>query len=538
MNSTTHPDWRGIWPAIRQEVHYGDRVVPCFVDRPHGLHSLLEDAVRINGDGDALVCREERLDYRGLLDRSARIAAGLAARNVVRGERVAMLLGNCIDYVAVLFACARLGAVCVPLSTREQTPGLAYMLAHCEAKVLVHEGELAEVLPDASAVPALRCRISRGRCEGSESLEALLGSEPFEGVVRVMEDDPAVLLYTSGTTGRPKGAVLTHLGIVHSAMHYQIAMGLEASDSSIAAVPLSHVTGLVALVATMVRCACKLVIMPSFKAAEFLPLAVRERMTHTLMVPAMYNLCLLRPDFEQFDLSNWRIGAFGGAPMPLESIRRLLPRAPNLTLMNCYGATETTSPATLMPRGQAVPHIATAGLPLGCVEIRAMDSYGRELPPGEVGELWIRGPMVVPGYWNDSDASSANLTAGYWRSGDIGAVDEDGYVRVVDRMKDVINRGGYKIYSIEVENAIYTHPNVQECAVVARPCPVLGERVHAFVSVKEPGVSIEELVGVCRRLLSDYKVPDTWLLSSTPLPRNANGKLQKRQMRDQLLVHE
>ena len=331
--------------------------------------------------------------------------------------------------------------------------------------------------------------------------------------------------------------MLTHLGIVHSSMHYQIAMRLGAADSAVAAVPLSHVTGLVALITTMVRAAGQLTIMPAFKAADFLRLAARERMTYTLMVPAMYNLCLLQPDFASHDLTRWRIGAFGGAPMPLATIGTLARTVPSLTLMNCYGATETTSPTTLMPPGCNAEHSDTVGTTLACAEIRVMDDDGRELPPGRTGELWIGGPMVVPGYWHNPQATAENLTGGWWHSGDIGSVDADGYVRVVDRMKDMINRGGFKIYTIEVENALYAHPAVQECAVVAKPCPVLGERVHAFVALKAEGATTaDELTAFVRPRLSDYKVPESYTLSAAPLPRNANGKLLKRAMRDELLA--
>ena len=531
------PDWGSVWPTMRQEAHYGDRVVACFAERPASLHQLLDEALRRNPDGDALVCGDERLTYRQLLEQSARVAAGLAARGVKAGDRVALLLGNRIEFVLALFAATRLGAITVPLSVREQTPGLAYMLDHCAAVLLVHEAELAPVLPPASALPALRSRIATGgACDGSEPFEALLGHGDGAEPAAVAEEDTAAILYTSGTTGRPKGAMLTHLGLVHSSMHYQIAMGLGTEDSSIAAVPLSHVTGLVALVTTMVRAAGRLTIMPAFKAADFLRLAAREHMTHTLLVPAMYNLCLLQSDFASHDLTRWRIGAFGGAPMPLATIDTLARTVPSLTLMNCYGATETTSPTTLMPAGCHAAHSDTVGTTLGCAEVCVMDDAGREVPRGQTGELWIRGPMVVPGYWNNSEATVENLSGGFWHSGDIGSLDAQGYIRVVDRMKDMINRGGFKIYTIEVENALYEHPAVQECAVIAKPCPVLGERVHAFVALKAAGTTAEELRAFVKPRLSDYKVPESITLSTTPLPRNANGKLLKRAMRDQLLA--
>ena len=295
------------------------------------------------------------------------------------------------------------------------------------------------------------------------------------------EEDTAVILYTSGTTGRPKGAMLTHLGICHSAMHYECCMGLTSSDRAVVAVPMSHVTGVIALIAAMVRAAATLIVLPAFKAAEFLELAARERMTHSLMVPAMYNLCLLDPAFDAARFSAWRVGGYGGAPMAPATIARFAEKLPSLNLMNAYGATETTSPVTLMPPPETAGRPDSVGCALPCADILVMDDTGREVGDGETGELWLGGPMVVPGYWNDPAATAESFVAGYWRSGDIGSKDADGFVRVLDRKKDMINRGGYKIYSVEVENALMSFPGVVEAAVVAEPCPVLGERVHAFV---------------------------------------------------------
>ena len=530
--------WGDIWPAMRMESHYGDRVVRCFAERPASVYAMLLAAVERNPQGDALVCGEERITYSQVLEKSTRLATGLAAHGVGSGDRVALLLGNRCEFVITLFATLRIGAIAVPISIREQTPGLAYMLAHCAAAMVVHEADLGVILPAAAEVPALRHRVSIGPCAGSEDFAALYNEGAQAPVAPVHEEDTAVILYTSGTTGRPKGAMLTHMGIVHSSLHYKIAMAITHADSSIAAVPLSHVTGLVALVTTLVCAAGKLVIMPAFKAADFLRLAAREKMTHSLMVPAMYNLCLLQCDFDSHDISMWRIGAYGGAPMPLATIATLARKLPSLTLMNCYGSTETTSPATLMPPGRTGAHNDTVGTHLACVEIRVMDDAGCEVPPDQLGEIWIKGPMVVRGYWDNPAATAENFTAGFWHSGDIGSIDAEGYVKVVDRKKDMINRGGYKIYTIEVENTLYAHPAVQECAVVSKPCPVLGERVHAFVMLKAEGTTADELTRFCEARLSDYKVPESFTVSSTPLPRNANGKLVKRALRDQLLAEQ
>lgn len=202
--------------------------------------------------------------------------------------------------------------------------------------------------------------------------------------------------------------------------------------------------------------------------------------------------------------------------------------------MNTYGATETSSPSTTMPAELAATRLASVGLPVPNCRIIIVDERGVELPRGEAGEIWIAGPSVVKGYWNRPDADAESFTAGYWHSGDIGSMDEDGFVYVLDRKKDMINRGGLKIFSAEVESVLASHPGVVESAIVARPCPVLGERVHAFVTVREPAPSPAELQRFVGERLSDYKVPETLTLTAEPQPRNANGKILKRQLRDAL----
>jgi long-chain acyl-CoA synthetase len=333
--------------------------------------------------------------------------------------------------------------------------------------------------------------------------------------------------------------MLSHVGIVHSAMHYALHMRLGPDERSALAVPASHVTGLVAMITTMWQVGGALVVIPQFKAPEFLALAARERITHTIMVPAMYALCLLQPDFGRHDLSAWRIGCYGGAPMPRSTIEALAAKLPGMIPMNCYGSTESTSPATAMPIGEQAAHLDSVGRPVECCDIVVVDDDGREVPPGETGELLIGGPMVVRGYWDNPEATATGFVGGYWRSGDLGSIDADGYVRVFDRKKDMINRGGYKIWSVEVENTLVGYPGVIEAAAVGVPCPVLGERVHAFVHMDaaarsaagEPSALAEAMRAFCAERLADYTVPETIGLRDEPLPRNANGKLLKREMR-------
>ena len=524
-------------PPMRSEALFGDRVVRCFAARPPSFHAMFEASVSAAPDGEAIVCGDRRWTYAQCEDAAARLAAGLADRCIRAGDRVVMFIGNRAEFLLTLLALQRLGAIAVPVGIREQRPGLAWIARQCGAAAIVADASLADRVPDAAEAPALKLRVGIGPAAAAgwlawDELPGPAGhaTAPHRGA----ETDVAVILYTSGTTGHPKGAMLTHLNIVHSAMHFEACMKLGPADRSALAVPASHVTGLIAVIASMWRAGGATVIVPEFKADSFIALLQRERITHTLMVPAMYNLCLRHPAFADARLSHWRIGGYGGAPMPLATIEEMARRVPGLTLLNAYGATETTSPTTMMPMGDTAAHLASVGVVLPAANVLVMDEQGVELPRGETGELWIAGPMVVPGYWDNPQATAASFTAGYWHSGDLGWVDEQGYVHVGDRKKDMINRGGYKIFSVEVENVLMSWPGVLEAAVIARPCPVLGERVHAVVHA--PGMAPDEaaLRAHCAAQLADYKVPETFTWSDAPLPRNANGKVMKRVLRDAL----
>jgi long-chain acyl-CoA synthetase len=522
-------------PAMRREARFGDRVVPAFCERPSSVWAMVEHAAATNPDGEALVCGTRRLTWREVARQSAQIAAGLRKMGMRSGDRVALLLGNRVEFVLAMFGAAHLGAVTVVLSTRQQKPEIAYVLTDCGARLLIHEASLADRLPDARDVPDLEFRIPVDDEPGASPFSELAGHEPLHEPVHVAEQDTAMILYTSGTTGRPKGAMLAHCNIIHSAMIFAACMKLTAADRSIAAVPLAHVTGVVANIMTMAACAGALIIVAEFKAAEYLKIAARERVTYTVMVPAMYNLCLLQADFDKYDLSAWRIGGYGGAPMPIATIEKLAVKIPGLKLMNAYGATETTSPSTIMPGELTARHIDSVGLPCPGAEIVVVDAGGRELPRGEIGEIWIRSASVIRGYWNNPKATAESFTGGFWHSGDLGSIDTENFVRVFDRQKDMINRGGLKIYSAEVESVLAGHASVVESAIIARPCPVLGERVHAVIVTRD-GVTGETLRAWCAERLSDYKVPETIRLTSDPLPRNANGKVLKRQLRETLEV--
>ncbi|HEY9056709.1 MAG TPA: class I adenylate-forming enzyme family protein [Aurantimonas sp.] len=514
-------------PATRAEAHFGDRVVTCFVDRPPNADAMLRTAAVASPQGDAVVDGKIRISHAELDGMSDAVAGGLMSRGVSKGDRVGLLARNRWQFVVALTGIVRAGAIAVPLSVRASAREIEFILGDCGAGLTICDAEKAEILPDT---------VARAVIDGpaGSSFEDLLAAAPTTTPPDLREEDVAVILYTSGTTGTPKGAMLTHLNIVHSCLHYAHCFRLTADDRLVMAVPASHVTGLIVGIYAPLAAGAAIVVMEKFDADAFLALATQERMTVTMLVPAMYNLCLLRADFAKHDLGAWRIGSFGGAPMPVATIERLAKLLPNLDLIQAYGSTETTSPATIMPPGGQAAAPASVGAPAPCADIRVMDAAGREVAAGESGELWIGGPMVVPGYWNLPDKTAESFHAGFWKSGDVGRFDENGLLYIHDRLKDMINRGGYKVYSAEVENVLSFLPGVAEAAVVPRPDPVLGEKVHAFVHRSDPGLTEAALKAFCGERLSDYKVPDFFTFTSEPLPRNANGKLMKQALRDRV----
>ena len=510
-----------------KELHAG-RVVTCYAGRPRNVNDMFQRSLALSADRPAVADGARRISYRELDAQAAALAAGLAARGVRQGDRVALMLVNQLEAVLAVVAVARLGAIVVPIGTRLRMPEIGYIFEDAEPAALIYGAEFAGEMPVRGPAPAMRFEC------GSAAWQGLLDARGHAPPVAVGEDDVFGILYTSGTTGRPKGAMLTHLNAVHSCMHWEHAHAMTRGERTILCVPWSHVAGLCGVLLPFLHVGGLLVLMAEFKRRQFLQLAQAERITHALMVPAMYGLCLLEPDLAAFELGSWRLGLYGSAPMPEPTIERFARAFPQLRMCNCYGATETTSPATIMPPGDGVAHAGSIGKPVYCGEICAMDEQGREVPRGQEGELWIAGPMVIPGYWRNSEADAASFAGGYWKSGDIGAIDAEGYVRIADRKKDMINRGGFKVYPAEVESVLTGIGGVIEAAVVGRPDDLLGEGVVAFLNVSPEGATSVSEAAVhryCAERMADYKVPGRVLVGRDPLPRNANGKIQKADLR-------
>ena len=514
-------------PRIRKEIHWG-RVMSCYSERPPNVNAMMSGVYESVPGALALVDGSSRMTYRDVERAVSALAAGLRGHGVGQGDRVAVMLPNQAEAALAVLAIARLGAVVVPLGTRLKKPEISYIFENATPVAVIYAAAFVTELP--STGPASNMRFE---CGGA-GWQAMLERDPADGFLaaEVDEHEAFGILYTSGTTGKPKGAVLTHLNVVHSCLHWEDAHQLSRSERTLVCVPWSHVAGLCGVVLPFLAIGGTLVFMAEFKRREFLLQAQAERITHALMVPAMYGLCLLEPDLEAFDLSSWRIGAYGSAPMPEPTIRRFAQAFPQLQMCNCYGATETTSPATMMPRGDGVAHAESIGKTVPCGDIRVMDGQGRELAAGEEGELWIAGPMVVPGYWKNSAGTDVAFAGGYWKSGDVGAIDAQGYVRIADRMKDMVNRGGFKVYPAEVESVLTGIEGVVEAAVIGHPDDILGESVIAFLTVVSDAIDECMVRAYCAERMADYKVPGRVVIGKDPLPRNANGKIQKAELRE------
>jgi long-chain acyl-CoA synthetase len=535
---------RGIdaWPSdltagIRAERRLG-RDVPCYADRPRGLTALLDRAVERAPDREAIVDATERLSWRTVDDRAWRLAAGLARLGVGPGDRVAMLLSNGAPFCLTTFATLRLGALAVPLSTKLRREELRFLLANSAPRVLVADPAFyGEIEPLRGDLPGTTCVLTGdGGAVGTTAFAALLGAPPRTVAPppdATTDDAPALLLYTSGTTGRPKGAVVTHGNVVHSCVTFERVYGLRAGERSLVMVPLVHVTGLVAQLWAMTAVAGAVVLMPRFDAGDALRLLADEGITHMVGAPTVYVMLMARPDHRAAPLPRLRVLGYGGAPMASDTVRMLREWLPGARLHNTYGLTETASPATCLADGDALTRIHTVGRPVPVGECRTVDpANGRESGAGEVGELWVRGPMVVAGYWeNPAATTTAIVEDGWLRTGDLATIDAEGYVAIRDRIKDMVNRGGEKVYCVEVEEVLCAHPGVLEAAVVGLPDPVYGERVKACL-VARPGARLEaaDVQAWTRERLARFKVPEIVEILEA-LPRNPNGKVMKALLR-------
>ena len=506
-----------------------------------GVGSWTARRARKTPDALAIRYAGRTLTYAGLDDRVRRLARALRGLGTGSGSRVAYLGPNHPAFLETMFATWSAGAIFVPLNMRLAGPELAYQLADCGAALLVYAPEQAAVVAGirgaagrgpAGRGPGLRHLVALARpAAGDHDYERLLAGPPTEPVdLPVSLDDPGLIMYTSGTTGRAKGATLTHGNITWNAINVVVDADFRADEVALVVAPLFHTAALNMLCLPTMLKGGSVLIEPAFDPARVLELIARYRVTSMFGVPAIYDAIAAVPGWADADTSSLRMLLCGGAPVPDATIRRYTSRG--LTFIQGYGMTETSPGALLLDAEHALAKAGSAGVPHFFTDVRVVGPDGAQAGPGLRGEIIVAGPNVMPGYWGQPDASAAVLADGWLHSGDVGTADEDGYVSVVDRIKDVIISGGENIYPAEVENALLSHPAVAECGVIGTPDGRWGEVGRAVVVLRAgESASEAEILGFLEGRLARYKIPKS-VHFATGLPRTATGKILKKQLRE------
>jgi len=473
--------------------------------------------------------------YGEMAGRAVELAGGLAERGVGPGEVVALLSYNCPEFLETVFAANYLGAIAMPINWRLAAPEVRYILEHSGARVLVCDGALVDLADEATKgiEPTLvRACISPAAVAGWTTF-ADLHSTPISAVrPPVAADDIHRLMYTSGTTGRPKGVMITHANLAWKNLAHIVEFGFTSDDLGLACGPLYHVGALDLTTTSLVAAGATTIIHRAFDASAVVDELERSRVSTVWLAPAMVNAIMALPDIERRDLSSVRVVVNGGEKMPVPLIERLQRTFPSAWFADAYGLTETVSGDTFLDRDSMVSKLGSVGRPCLYLELDVWDEAGTSLPPGERGEIVLRGPKVFAGYWRDPDATAAAFERGWFHTGDVGVRDEDGYLFIVDRFKDMIVSGGENIASSEIERVLYEHQAVLEAAVVARPDDRWGEVPVAFVVLRQDETATaDELVDHCDAQLARFKVPKA-ITFLDALPRNPSGKVLKRELRD------
>ena len=473
--------------------------------------------------------------YGELLDRIDRLAAELAAGGVGRGDRVGYLGLNDPMFLITLFAAARIGAVFVPLNYRLTAAELGYILADAGVHTLLADTRHAAAAGPVLTEAGVRRALALSAVPGWEPLADLLANRGrLAAPVHPRSDEVAVIMYTSGTTGRPKGAMLTHGNLFWNNVNALLSLDFSQDDVSLVAAPLFHIGGLNVTTLVTLQKGGQIVLMPAFDPGQALKLIAEYRVTTMFGVPAMFLFMSQVPEFAAADLSSVRCLICGGAPVPETLISRYGQRG--IAFVEGYGLTETAPLALVLRTDEVSVKVGAAGhavLPLS--DVRLVDTGNNPVAPGERGEICVRGPQVMAGYWHNREATDAVIDAGGWfHTGDIGQADQDGYVYVVDRLKDMVITGGENVYPAEVEAVLYHHPAIAEVAVLGTPHEQWGEAVTAVVALN-PGaaLTLEELSAFARDKLAGYKIP-LRLEFLDALPRNPAGKVLKYQLLEQL----
>jgi fatty-acyl-CoA synthase len=477
---------------------------------------------------------DEVVTYGDMAARAAALATGLHESGVGAGDVVGLLSYNCPEFLETIFAANYLGAIAMPINWRLAAPEVRYILGHSEARALVCDESLIDLANDATKGvegTLVRVCVSQPAPEGWRALSDMRAAPNPDWRAEAAGEDVHRLMYTSGTTGRPKGVMITHANLAWKNMAHLIEFGFTSDDLGLACGPLYHVGALDLTTTTLIAAGAATIIHRVFDAPAVVEEIERSRVTTVWLAPAMVNAIMSLPDVERRDLSSVRLIIGGGEKMPIPLIERLQKTFPSAWFADAYGLTETVSGDTFLDQASTVAKLGSAGRPCLYLELDIWDEQGTSLPAGERGEVVLRGPKVFKGYWRDPDASAAAFAGGWFHTGDIGVRDSDGYLYLVDRLKDMILSGGENIAGSEVERVLYEHAAVLEAAVVGRADDRWGEVPVAFVVLRpNTAVTSAELIDHCRPQLARFKVPKDVIFLDA-LPRNPSGKVLKRELR-------
>ncbi|HHW37400.1 MAG TPA: acyl--CoA ligase [Bacillales bacterium] len=517
---------------------FGRKNIKVFSDRPKTIVEVLAKSVTNFREKAAIVTEERTLTYEQLDRLSTIIAANLQKEcGITKGDRVATIIGNRYHFPLVLFACMKLGALMVPVNVKLSADEMSYIFSHSKVTAIITEKKYMPNLEKVREVDddSLPSNENIFVIDEENNFSNLLAEKYQMEFVEVDELDSAFILYTSGTTGHPKGAVLSHINVIHSLINYNMTFNTKSNDKTLIAVPMFHVTGLVGQLLHMIYTGGTVYSMERYQNKKYIEQILQYHINFLFNVPTIFIMMSTIEEFRNNSFDFVTIVAFGGSPIYQQTFNLLREAFPNAELHNAYGATETTSPATLMPIVYPESKITSVGRALSVAEIKIVNYNGEECKQGDVGELYIKGPMVIKEYWENQEVNENSFTDGYWHSGDIGTVDEDGFFYIRDRKKDMINRAGEKVFSIEVEDVLKKHKLIHEAAVIGLPDPVFGEKVKAFiVSNQLSGKDIPEIKEHCLQHLAKFKVPEDYEFI-VELPRNASGKILKNFLKEKSL---
>jgi len=484
-----------------------------------------------------LYWEDDEISYSQLLDISKRVSSSLALRGLEKDDKICIWAFNRPEYIYMMFGCAFSGTVLVPINTQFKADEAEYIVKNSEARVLITQPEFADKVEEI-----------KGNCPDLKEVimldEAVSGTVPFSELYdpaeivdrEIKKEDITGIIYTSGTTGYPKGVLLTHKNYMFNAWEIKEAAQMTENDRFMCILPLFHVNGQVVTVYSPLYAGASMVLLKGFSPKEFLPKLEKYKATAFSGVPTVYAILNNLPDAEDYNLSKLRFCICGAAPMPVE-VFETFERKYNAFILEGYGLSEGTCASSINPL-DGTRKIGSIGLPLEGQEIRIVDGDGKEVPRGEVGEITIKGDNVMQGYYRNPEATEATLKEGWLHTGDLGSKDEDGYIFIVGRKKEMIIRGGENIYPKEIEEALYKHQSILDAAVVGIPDKIWGEEVAAFIVPKEgQEMKQSEIMDYCKTKLADYKCP-RMVFFWGELPKTATGKIQKNKIVEKYLKQQ